>query len=138
MSRKVFEGIQEHGADKIRAVFTERYTRLCYLDILSRMRNRLCPDREVHSIFGKSLMVIKVPGPYEAFNSISESQVFTGLALAKSKVGVLVFVSKPIYSGRSAAMVFAETGVSPKFWHFKFMPPQPGRCPPWFVCRALG
>jgi hypothetical protein len=78
--------------DKLRAVFTDRYTAIDNMEILSRMVEygfRL--ETEVHYSLDQSLLVLKVPDFKRTFGFGEKDKIIPGISVANSEVGILAF-----------------------------------------------
>ena len=103
---------------KLRAVFTDRYTALDHMEVLSKMLEYgFSPDAEVHYYLDETMMVVKVPDHTKRFG-INGDGIVPGISIANSEVGVLAF-SIEAYFFRLVCSngLIATTAVSSKFKH---------------------
>ena len=103
---------------RLRAVFTERYTALDHMEILSRMLDYgIDPDAEIHYSLDQTMLLIKVPDYMRTFG-LGGDKITPGISIANSEVGVLAF-SIEAYFFRLACTngLIAKTSVSSKFRH---------------------
>jgi hypothetical protein len=78
--------------DKLRAVFTDRYTAIDHTEILSRMvEYGFSSETEVHYSLDRDLLVLKVPDFTRAFGFGAKDKIIPGISLANSEVGILAF-----------------------------------------------
>ena len=78
--------------DQLRAVFTERYTALDHMEILSAMLGHgFRPDQEVQYSLDQGMMVVKVPNWDGVFDVAARDTLVPGISFANSEVGVLAF-----------------------------------------------
>jgi hypothetical protein len=77
---------------KLRAVFTDRYTAIDHMEILSRMvQYGFSSETEVHYSLDQELLVLKVPDFTRTFGLTGNDRVVPGISVANSEVGVLAF-----------------------------------------------
>ena len=103
---------------RLRAVFTERYTALDHMEILSKMLDYgIKPDAEVHFSMDQTMLLIKVPDYMRTFG-LGGDKITPGISIANSEVGILAF-SIEAYFFRLACTngLIAKTAVSSKFRH---------------------
>jgi hypothetical protein len=78
--------------DKLRAVFTDRYTAIDHTQILSRMvEYGFSSETEVHYSLDRDLLVLKVPDFTRAFGFGDKDKIVPGISVANSEVGILAF-----------------------------------------------
>ena len=78
--------------DKLRAVFTDRYTAIDHMEILSKMvEYGFSSETEVHYSLDQELLVLKVPDFTRAFGFGEKDRIVPGISVANSEVGILVF-----------------------------------------------
>jgi len=78
--------------DRLRAVFTERYTVLDHLEILSSMLdNGFQPSQEVQYRLDDNLLVVKVPEYEQSFEVSANDRMVPGISFSNSEVGMLAF-----------------------------------------------
>jgi len=77
---------------KLRAVFTDRYTAIDNMEILSRMvEYGFSSETEVHYSLDQELLVLKVPDFTRAFGFGDRDKIVPGISVANSEVGILAF-----------------------------------------------
>ena len=77
---------------KLRAVFTDRYTAIDNMEILSRMvEYGFSSETEVHYSLDQELLVLKVPDFTRAFGFGGRDRIVPGISVANSEVGILAF-----------------------------------------------
>jgi hypothetical protein len=78
--------------DKLRAVFTDRYTAIDHMEILSRMvEYGFSSETEVHYSLDQELLVLKVPDFTRVFGFGEKDRIVPGISVANSEVGILAF-----------------------------------------------
>jgi len=78
------------SGNKLRGVFTERYTALDHMEILTKMLDYgFDPACEVHYSLDESLMVLKVPEYGRMFGLTEKDKIVPGISIANSEVGIL-------------------------------------------------
>ncbi|MCB2168154.1 MAG: DUF945 domain-containing protein [Deltaproteobacteria bacterium] len=79
------------GSD-LRGVFSQRYTVLDNMEILSAMlEHGFSPGQEVQYSLDRNMMVVKVPEWNGAFNVAVKDRLVPGIAFSNSEVGLLCF-----------------------------------------------
>lgn len=74
----------------IRAVFTERYTALDHMEVLTQMlQYGFDPAGEVRFSLDREIMVLQVPESAGAFGLSERDRIIPGISIANSEVGVL-------------------------------------------------
>lgn len=104
---------------KLRAVFTERYTELDNMEILSRMLDLgFAPTAETQYILDGSIMVLKMPDRQRAFGLSPEDRIVPGISISNSEVGYLAF-SIEFFLLRLLCSngLIAKTAVASRFKH---------------------
>ncbi len=78
--------------DKLRAVFTNKYTAIDNMEILSKMlESGFSPNREVHYSIDDELLIMKVPDYSRSFEIEADDRIVPGISIANSEVGILAF-----------------------------------------------
>ena len=105
-------------ANKLRAVFTDRYKVLDNTEIIEKMgAYGISPDTEVHLNLNQSLMVVKVPDYSRTFD-IDEDRMVPGIAVSNSEIGMLAFsVEAYFYRLVCTNGLISKTQVASKFRH---------------------
>ena len=104
--------------NKLRAVFTDRYTALDHMEVLSRMlEHGFSPDAEVHYYLDQTILVVKVPDYAKRFGFNGDG-IVPGISIANSEVGVLAFSIEAYFFRLICSNgLIAKTAVSSKFKH---------------------
>ena len=104
--------------NKLRAVFTDRYTALDHMEILSRMLEYgFSPDAEIHYTLDGNLLVLKVPDYARTFRLNGDGMV-PGIGIANSEVGILAFsIEAYFYRLVCSNGLIAKTAVASRFKH---------------------
>jgi len=103
----------------LRAVFTERYTELDNLQVLSRMLEYgFDPAQEVHYILDGSMMVLKMPDRARTFGLAQNDKLVPGISISNSEVGILAFTLE-CYIFRLACSngLITKTAIANRFKH---------------------
>lgn len=108
--------------NRLRAVFTERYTVFDHTEILSKMVEQgFNPTAEVHISLDETLMLLKVPEYSRSFSVAlngEKDKVVPGISLTNSEVGVWSFsISAYFYRLVCSNGLIAKTAVTSKFKH---------------------
>jgi hypothetical protein len=78
--------------EKLRAVFTDRYTAIDHMEILSRMvEYGFSSETEVHYSLDREMLVLKVPDFTRTFGFGENDRIVPGISVANSEVGILAF-----------------------------------------------
>jgi Domain of unknown function (DUF932) len=104
---------------KLRAVFTDRYTAIDHMEILSRMvEYGFSADTEVHYSLDQELLVLKVPDFTRTFGFGEKDQIVPGISIGNSEVGCLSFVIEEyFYRLVCSNGLIAKTAVASRFRH---------------------
>lgn len=85
------------GSD-VRAVFTERYTAIDNMEVLTKMLDYgFDPSAEVHLTLGSELMALKLPEYDRAFRLSENDRIVPGISIANSEVGILALSIEAYY-----------------------------------------
>jgi len=105
--------------NKLRGVFTERYTALDHMEILTKMLNYgFEPTCEVHYSLDESLMVLKVPEYGRMFGLNEKDKIVPGISIANSEVGILALsIEAFFYRIVCSNGLIATTSVGSRFKH---------------------
>jgi hypothetical protein len=105
--------------DSLRAVFTDRYTAIDHMEIVSKMLEYgFNPDVEVHYSLDQSLLVLKVPDFTRTFGFGENDQVVPGISIANSEVGILAFsIEAYFYRLVCSNGMISKTSVASRFKH---------------------
>jgi len=104
--------------DKLRAVFTDRYTAIDHMEILSRMLEYgFSPEVEVHYSLDQNLLVLKVPDFTRTFG-LGGDDIVPGISIANSEVGILAFsIEAYFYRLVCSNGLVSKTAVASRFKH---------------------
>jgi hypothetical protein len=82
----------------LRAVFTERYTALDHMEVLTKMLEYgFDPSGEVHLSLDSEMMVLKVPEYDRLFRLAEKDKIIPGISIANSEVGILALSIEAFY-----------------------------------------
>ncbi len=104
---------------KLRGVFTQRYTALDNMEILTKMLDYgFDPACEVHYSLDESLMVLKVPEYGRMFGLSEKDKIVPGISIANSEVGILALsIEAFFYRLVCSNGLIATTSVGSRFKH---------------------
>ena len=105
--------------DSLRAVFTDRYTAIDHMEILSRMvEYGFNPEVEVHYSLDQELLILKVPDFTRTFGFGDNDRIVPGISIANSEVGILAFsIEAYFYRLVCSNGLVSKTSVASKFKH---------------------
>jgi len=105
--------------NKLRAVFTDRYTAIDHMEILSRMvKYGFSSETEVHYSLDQELLVLKVPDFTRTFGLAEKDSVVPGIAVANSEVGLLAFCIEGFFLRLVCTNgLISKTSVASRFRH---------------------
>jgi hypothetical protein len=103
----------------LRAVFTDRYTCLDHMEILSRMiEYGFSAETQVHYSLDQELLVLKVPDFTRTFGFGENDKIVPGISIANSEVGILAFtIEAYFYRLICSNGMIAKTAVASRFRH---------------------
>ncbi len=82
----------------LRAVFTERYTAIDHMEVLTKMLEfGFDPATEVHLALDNEIMVLKVPEYDRLFQLSEKDKIVPGISIANSEVGILALGISAFY-----------------------------------------
>ena len=107
------------AGSKLRGVFTERYTALDHMEILTKMLDYgFDPACEVHYSLDESLMVLRVPEYGRMFGLSEKDKIVPGISIANSEVGILALsIEAFFYRLVCSNGLIATTSVGSRFKH---------------------
>jgi hypothetical protein len=107
------------SCDKLRGVFTQRYTALDNMEVLTKMLEYgFEPSSEVHFSLDESLMVLKVPEYGRMFGLTETDKIVPGISIANSEVGILALsIEAFFYRLVCSNGLIATTSVGSRFKH---------------------
>lgn len=105
--------------EKLRAVFTDRYTAIDHMEVLSRMiEYGFDPEVEVHYSLDQELLVLKVPDFTRTFGFGNNDKIIPGISIANSEVGILAFsIEAYFYRLVCSNGLVSKTAVASRFKH---------------------
>ena len=105
--------------NSLRAVFTDRYTAIDHMEILSRMvEYGFNPEVEVHYSLDQELLILKVPDFTRTFGFGDNDRIVPGISIANSEVGILAFsIEAYFYRLVCSNGLVSKTSVASKFKH---------------------
>jgi hypothetical protein len=104
---------------KLRAVFTDRYTAIDHMEILSKMAEYgFNPETEVHYSLDQEILLLRVPDFTRTFGFREKDKIVPGVSIGNSEVGVLAFeITGYFYRLVCSNGLIAKTAVDTKFRH---------------------
>ena len=82
----------------LRAVFTERYTAIDHMEVLTKMLEYgFDPSVEVHLSLDDEIMVLKVPEYERVFKLSENDKIVPGISISNSEVGILALSIEAFY-----------------------------------------
>lgn len=107
------------NGDNLRAVFTDRYTAIDHMEVLSKMLEYgFSPEVEVHYSLDQDLLVLKVPDFTRAFGFGEKDRIVPGISIANSEVGILAFsIEAYFYRLVCSNGMVSKTAVASRFKH---------------------
>ena len=105
--------------NKLRGVFTERYTAIDHMQILTKMLDYgFDPSCEVHYALDESLMILKLPEYNRIFRLTDEDKIVPGISIANSEVGLLALsIEAYFYRLVCSNGMISKTAVESRFKH---------------------
>ena len=106
-------------SDRLRAVFTERYTAIDHMEVLTKMLEYgFDPAGEVHFSPDQEIMVLKVPEYDRQFLVSERDKIVPGISIANSEVGVLALSIEAFYYRLVCTNgLVAKTAVNSRYKH---------------------
>jgi hypothetical protein len=107
------------SGNKLRGVFTQRYTALDNMEVLTKMLEfGFDPSSEVHFSLDESVMILKVPEYSRMFGLTEKDKIVPGICIANSEVGLLALsIEAYFYRLVCSNGLISETAVSSRFKH---------------------
>jgi len=107
------------SGNKLRGVFTQRYTALDNMEVLTKMLEYgFNPSSEVHFSLDESVMILKVPEYGRMFWVSEKDKVVPGICIANSEVGILALsIEAYFYRLVCSNGMISKTAVSSRFKH---------------------
>jgi len=105
--------------NRLRAVFTDRYTAIDHMEILSKMlESGFSPYREVHYSIDNELLIMKVPDYSRSFEIEADDRIVPGISITNSEVGILAFtIEAYFYRLVCSNGLISMTSIQRKFKH---------------------
>jgi len=107
------------SGNKLRGVFTQRYTALDNMEVLTKMLEYgFEPSSEVHFSLDESVMILKVPEYGRMFGLTEKDKIVPGICIANSEVGILALsIEAYFYRLVCSNGMISKTAVSSRFKH---------------------
>ena len=107
------------SGNKLRGVFTQRYTALDNMEVLTKMLEYgFDPSSEVHFSLDESVMILKVPEYSRMFGLTEKDKIVPGICIANSEVGILALsIEAYFYRLVCSNGMISKTAVSSRFKH---------------------
>jgi hypothetical protein len=107
------------SGNKLRGVFTQRYTALDNMEVLTKMLEYgFDPSSEVHFSLDESVMILKVPEYGRMFGLTEKDKIVPGICIANSEVGILALsIEAYFYRLVCSNGMISKTAVSSRFKH---------------------
>jgi hypothetical protein len=104
---------------QLRAVFTERYTAIDHMEVLTKMLEYgFDPSGEVHLSLDSEMMVLKVPEYDRLFRLTENDKIIPGISIANSEVGILALSIEAFYYRLVCSNgMIARTSVDARYKH---------------------
>jgi len=84
--------------NNLRAVFTERYTAIDHMEVLTKMLEYgFDPSGEVHFSLDSEMMLLKIPEYERQFRLSEKDKIVPGISIANSEVGILALSIEAFY-----------------------------------------
>ncbi|MFH1983198.1 MAG: DUF932 domain-containing protein [Pseudomonadota bacterium] len=103
----------------LRAVFTERYTAIDHMEVLTKMLEYgFDPAGEVHFSLDQEIMVMKVPEYDRQFLVSEKDKIVPGISIANSEVGILALSIEAFYFRLICTNgLIAKTAINSRYKH---------------------
>ncbi|MBI9086079.1 MAG: DUF932 domain-containing protein [Desulfobacterales bacterium] len=103
----------------VRAVFTERYTAIDHMEVLTKMLEYgFDPASEIQLSLDASMMLLKVPEYARAFHLAEKDKIVPGIAIGNSEVGILSLSIEAFYYRLVCTNgLIAKTAVDARYKH---------------------
>ena len=105
--------------NRLRAVFTERYTAIDNMEVLTKMLEFGCdPAGEIQFALDDEMMVLKMPEYERAFHLAGDDKIIPGISIANSEVGILALSIEAFYYRLTCTNgLIAKTDVDARYKH---------------------
>ena len=106
-------------ADRLRAVFTERYTVIDHMEVLTKILEAgFDPAKEVQFALDNEIMVLKMPEYDKAFHLAGDDKIIPGISIANSEVGILAVSIEAFYYRLTCTNgLISKTAVDARYKH---------------------
>jgi len=106
------------GSD-VRAVFTERYTAIDHMEVLTKMLEYgFSSGTEIQLSLDATMMLLKVPEYARAFHLAEKDKIVPGISIANSEVGILALSIEAFYYRLVCTNgMIAKTAVDARYKH---------------------
>jgi hypothetical protein len=103
----------------LRAVFTERYTAIDHMEVLTKMLEYgFNPEGEIHFALDSEIMLLKVPEYERTFRLSEKDKVVPGISISNSEVGILALSIEAYYYRLVCTNgVVSKTAVDARYKH---------------------
>ena len=107
------------SGESVRAIFTERYTAIDNMEVLSKMLDYgFSPQSEVHISLDHEIMALKVPEYGRTFKLSENDKVVPGISISNSEVGLLCLTIQAYYYRLVCTNgLITQTSVDAKYKH---------------------
>jgi len=105
--------------NQLRAVFTERYTAIDHMEVLTKMLEYgFDPAGEIQFALDHEMMVLKMPEYGEAFYLAGKDKIVPGISITNSEVGILALSIEAFYYRLVCTNgLIAKTAVDARYKH---------------------
>ena len=106
-------------ADRLRAVFTERYTAIDHMEVLTKiLETGFDPAGEIQFALDEQMMVLKMPDYDKAFYLAQQDKIVPGISIANSEVGILSLSIEAFYYRLACTNgLVSKTAVDARYKH---------------------
>jgi hypothetical protein len=106
-------------ANQLRAVFTERYTAIDNMEVLTKiLESGFDPDGEIQFALDDEMMLLKMPEYDRAFYLVGDDKIIPGISIANSEVGILALSIEAFYYRLICSNgLIAKTAVDARYKH---------------------
>jgi hypothetical protein len=106
-------------ANRLRAVFTERYTAIDNMEVLTKiLENGFDPAGEIQFALDDEMMLLKMPEYERAFHLVGADKIIPGISIANSEVGILALSIEAFYYRLVCTNgLIAKTAVDARYKH---------------------
>jgi hypothetical protein len=107
------------AGNDMRAVFTERYTVIDHMEVLTKMLEYgFDPACEIQLSLDAEMMVLKMPEYERAFRLFEKDKIVPGISIANSEIGILALSIEAFYYRLVCANgMIAKTAVDARYKH---------------------